>query len=305
MYDVVVYFSSLPRIADHDRKVQIMRAFSEGCKRLGLRVLDQTKLEVVDCKLAVMIGWVGQTFKGPHIHLRNDVINHQRTTGNHVMPIDGSCFKFADPQSMYVRYSLDGVFYNQHEYANKNSPPNKWNQIRHDLRMPQMLPWREQGNHILICLQRDGGWNMKGEDLDRWLIMTVKRIRAMSNRPILIRPHPKRPMKESIAKVKGFPEVYESVKGSTLDADLEGAWAAVFYNSSSSVAAILKGIPVYVSDDDAVTRQVANTDLSNIDSSPTLPDREQWLWDLAACHWSDEELRQGLVYKHFESYLKA
>jgi len=304
MFDVVVYFSSLPRIADHDRKVQIMRAFSEGCKRLGLRVLDQTKLEVVDCKLAVMIGWVGQTFKGPHIHLRNDVINHQRATGNHVMPIDGSCFKFADPQSMYVRYSLDGVFYNQHEYANKNSPPNKWNQIRHDLRMPQMLPWRETGNHILICLQRDGGWNMKGEDLDRWLIMTVKRIRAVSNRPILIRPHPKRPMTETVNKVKGFPNAYESVKGSTLDRDLEGAWAAVFYNSSSSVAAILKGIPVYVSDDDAVTRQVANTDLSNIDTSPNLPDREQWLWDLAACHWSDEELRQGLVWKHFLPYLK-
>ena len=83
MYDVVVYFSSLPRIADHDRKVQILRAFSDGCKKIGLRVLDQTKLEVADCKLAVMIGWVGQTFKGPHIHLRNDVINHQRATGRH------------------------------------------------------------------------------------------------------------------------------------------------------------------------------------------------------------------------------
>ena len=305
MYDVVVYFSSLPRIADHDRKVQILRAFSEGCKRIGLRVLDQTKCEIVDCKLAVMIGWVGQTFKGPHIYLRNDVINHQRATGNHVMPIDGSCFKFADPQSMYVRYSLDGVFYNQHEYANKNSSPDKWNQIRHDLRMPQMLPWREQGNHILICLQRDGGWNMKGEDLERWLIMTVKKIRACSNRPILIRPHPKRPMTETVNKVKGFPNVYESVKGSTLDQDLEGAWAAVFYNSSSSVAAVLKGVPVYVSDTDAVTYKVANTDLSNIDTNPNLPDREQWLYDLAACHWSDQERRQGLVYKHFKSYLKA
>ena len=305
MYDVVVYLSSLPRIADHDRKVQIMRAFAVGARKIGLTVLEQTTYDVVDCRLAVMIGWVGQTFSGPHIHLRNNVINRQREMGNYVMPIDGSCFKFADPRSMYVRYSLDGVFYNQHEYANKNSTDQKWNQIRHDLKIPNMLPWRETGNHIVICLQRDGGWNMKGEDLDRWLVMTVKRIRAISNRPILVRPHPKRPMKETIAKVKGFPNVYESVKDSTLDQDLEGAWAAVFYNSSSSVAAILKGIPVYVSDEDAVTYKVANTDLSNIDTNPNLPDREQWLWDLAACHWSDEELRQGLVYKHFESYLKS
>jgi hypothetical protein len=112
-------------------------------------------------------------------------------------------------------------------------------------------------------------------------------------------------MKDTVKKVLGFPNVYESVKTSTLDADLEGAWAAVFYNSSSSVAAILKGIPIYVSDEDAVTYKVANTDLSNIDTNPKLPDREQWLYDLAACHWSDEELRQGLVYKHFKEYLKA
>lgn len=303
-FDVVVYFSSLPRIADHDRKVQIMRAFSAGCKKLGLRVLDQTQLDVVDCRLAVMIGWVGQTFKGPHIHLRNDVINNQKSKGTHVMPIDGSCFKFADPNSRYVRYSLDGVFYNQHEYANKNSTQHKWNQIRHDLRMPKLQPYRTEGNHILICLQRDGGWNMKGEDLGRWLVMTVKRIRSVSNRPILVRPHPKRPMKESVARVLKFPQVYESVKGSTLDADLEGAWAAAFYNSSSSVAAVLKGVPVFVKDNDAVTWDVANHDVKDI-QNPRLPDREQWLWDLAACHWSDEELRQGLVYQHFESYLKA
>jgi len=107
-----------------------------------------------------------------------------------------------------------------------------------------------------------------------------------------------------VARVLKFPQVYESVKGSTLDADLEGAWAAVFYNSSSSVAAVLKGVPVFVTDNDAVTWDVANHDVKDI-QNPGLPDREQWLWDLAACHWSDEELRQGLVYQHFKSYLKS
>jgi hypothetical protein len=112
-------------------------------------------------------------------------------------------------------------------------------------------------------------------------------------------------MVDTVNKVKTFPNVYESVNGSTLDQDLEGAWAAVFYNSSSSVAAVLKGIPIYVSDEDAVTYKVANTSLKSIDESTKLLDREQWLWDLAACHWSDEELRQGLVWKHFEPYLKS
>ena len=220
------------------------------------------------------------------------------------MPIDGSCFKFADPKSMYVRYSLDGVFYNEHEYANKGSINTKWNQLRYDLRMPGMKPWRENGtgSHILVCLQRDGGWNMKGTDLDQWLANTVTQIRKVTDKPILIRPHPKRKY-----NLKGYLKqnnIYESVPDSTLEQDIEGAHAAVFYNSSSSVAPILKGVPVFVQDQDAVTWDVANHDIKNI-LNPVYPERSQWLYDLASCHWCDEELRKGLVWKHFEPYLKS
>jgi len=34
-----------------------------------------------------------------------------------------------------------------------------------------------------------------------------------------------------------------------------------------------------------------------------MPDREQWLWDISACHWSDEDSRAGHIYKHFLPYL--
>ena len=302
MYDVVVYLSSLPRIADHDRKAQILKAFSEGCSTVGANVFVQTKCEVVPARLGVFIGWVGQTFSGPHIHLRKAVIDWALENGQHCMPIDGSCFKFADPNSQYVRYSLDGVYYNEHEYANARSNNIKWNQIRHDLRMPGMKPWRENGtgSHILICLQRDGGWNMKGADLEQWLANSIASIRKHTPMPILIRPHPKR--KCDITQYLQQVNVYESVNGGSLQQDIEGAHASVFYNSSSSVASILAGVPVFVADEDAVTWAVANHNIDNI-MTPVYPERSQWLYDLAACHWSDAEIRQGLVWEHFKKYL--
>ena len=122
MYDVVVYLSSLPRIADRERKAQTLRAFAAGAAAQGARVLVQTRNEVVDCRLAVIMAWVGTTISGPHIQLRKDVIAHQHKQGQHVMPIDGSCFKFADPASQFLRYSLDGVFYNTNNYANTKWP---------------------------------------------------------------------------------------------------------------------------------------------------------------------------------------
>jgi len=48
--------------------------------------------------------------------------------------------------------------------------------------------------------------------------------------------------------------------------------------------------------------QVANTNASTI-RNPTMLDRTQWLNDLSACHWTDAESRQGLIYKKFLPYL--
>lgn len=293
MYDVVVYLSSLPRIADRNRKVEVLQAFAAGCNQLGLKTLLQDRTQVVPAKLGVILGWVGQSIKGPHIQLRKDVINSQK-----VMSVDGSCFKFADPTSIFLRYSLDGVYYNTNEYANKNSGADKWNQIKQRLNL-ELAPWRSSGNHILVCGQRDGGWSMKGIDMNQWALETVQQIRKQTNRPIVVRAHPKNPINRAL--FKNILNLRFS-QGSTLQQDLQNAWASVFFNSSSCVASVLAGVPVFASDPDCVAWQVANQDLAQIEK-PLTPAREQWLWDLSAAHWTDEESRAGLIYNKFKPLL--
>ena len=293
MYDVVVYLSSLPRIADRNRKVEVLQAFAEGCTQLGLKTLLQGNQQLAPTKLAVILGWVGQSIKGPHIQLRKDVIANQK-----VMSIDGSCFKFADPGSIFLRYSLDGVYYNTNEYANKNSGPEKWNQISQRLGL-ELRPWRVVGDHILVCGQRDGGWSMKGTDMNQWVLDAVKQIRTTTARPIVIRPHPKNPIDPNL--FRGIPNLKFS-RATTLQQDLHNAWASVFFNSSSCVASVLAGVPVFASDPDCVAWQVANHNLAQIEK-PLTPLREQWLWDLSAAHWTDDESRAGLIYNKFKPFL--
>ncbi len=298
MNDVVVYISSLPRIADRGRKLEVLQTFAQGVRAQGHNVQVQTENNIIDCKLAVILGWVGSKIKGSHIQLRQDVINHQRAQGHHVMPIDSSCFKFCDTNSRWLRYSLDGVFYNKNNYANQASDNSKWSTISQDLNL-KLRPWRSNGDHILVCLQRDGGWSMKGTDLTRWAQNTVTGLRSQTDRPIIVRPHPKTQV--DLGWIKNFARVSISRNQSLVD-DLSNAWASVFYNSSSSVAAVLAGIPVFADDDDCVAWSVANHDITNIES-PAFKDREPWLWNLCASHWNDTESRQGLIYKKFLQYL--
>ena len=98
------------------------------------------------------------------------------------------------------------------------------------------------------------------------------------------------------------PDVRLNRPGSTLREDLTGAWAAVFFNSSSSVAAVLQGIPIFVDDNDCVAWAVANHDINQIEK-PLAPNREQWLWDLSAAHWTDQQSQAGDIYQHFLGFI--
>ena len=79
--------------------------------------------------------------------------------------------------------------------------------------------------------------------------------------------------------------------------------SAAFFNSSASVAAVLQGIPVFVDDQSCVSWQVANHDVYDIEN-PKQFEREQWLYDLASAHWSDEDGRTGRNYQKFLPFIK-
>ena len=300
-YDVQVCLGTLPKIKNHNLKVQIMRAFAEGAERAGARVLVTEDRSFQNTRLAVMIGWVGMNFSGPHIYYRRDLIEHQKRNGGKIMSIDGSCFKFSHSGDMWLRYSLDSVFWNEGNYANKNANNTHWQDISKSLNL-QLAPWRTSGNHILICLQRDSGWNAKGFDQQAWLNKTVKIIRSQTQRPIRVRPHPANKLDwTKIISNYDNVTISDSVD-TTLEQDLNNAWAGVFYNSSSSVASVLAGVPVFVSDVGAVTYDIANYTTRDIEN-PRMPDRKQWLWDLSQAHWNINQSRQGLIYRHFEPLL--
>lgn len=301
-YDVAVYMGSLPKIRNHNLKVEIMHAFAEGAKRAGARVfLGDLTRRLVNARLAVIIGWVGMNFSGPHIYFRRDIIEHQKKIGGRVMPIDGSCFKFSHSGDMWLRYSLDSVFYNEGQYANENCSDEKWQQIASSLNLG-LHPWRQKGDHMLICLQRDSGWNAKGFDQNHWVGKTLKIIRSQTDRPVFIRPHPANEINWA-NRVRNFANVtvVDPLRRSLQD-DILNAHSGFFYNSSSSVAPILAGVPIFVTEESAVTWEVANHKTKKVEE-PVMPNRKQWLNNLAGCHWTIEHSRNGDIYRHFEPYL--
>ena len=306
MVDVVVYASSVANAHKHERKVACLENFAQGVRALGHSVVVDWDYKYQPAKLAVMLGWATTNTGGKNIALRKQVIAEQRKHRFHTMCIDASCFKYLDDTGTYLRYSLGGPFYDRAEYANRNSSSAKWQEIQQRLGIA-IKPAQVCDGYILIGMQRDGGFSMKTLDPVAWLVDKIQEIRKYTTREIVIRPHPGKFNMADFAKFQSKEYVRQHVRvinpeQSTLLENLQSAHAAVFFNSSASVAAVLEGVPVWVDDASAVTWTVAHHDMSTIES-PQQFSTGQWIHDLATAHWSDDDGRAGRIWQKFLPYL--
>lgn len=303
--DVVVYVSSVANPRKHPRKIACLESFASGVTAFGHKAHTEWNFKYRPSRLAVMLGWATTNTGGPNIALRKQIIAEQHRQGFKTMCIDASCFKYLDNSGTYLRYSLGGPFYDRAEYANKNSGPEKWQEISNTLGVQLQTSQITGPGPILICMQRDGGFAMKTLNPIMWLSDKITELRKYTTRPIIIRPHPGEYTLSDFAsfrKLKGV-SVIDPVHTSLVD-NLVNIHAVVLFNSSASVAAICAGIPVFADDSSCVSWAVANKNVSSIESPETF-DRQQWMQDLASAHWSDADARTGKLYQKFLPYITS
>jgi hypothetical protein len=167
-----------------------------------------------------------------------------------------------------------------------------------DLDRPRKLgitaqPWRNTGDHILVCAQRTDSLQWQDQpDMAVWLTQLRDRLRLYTQRSLILRPHPR----QRLPAVAGFElmtprliaETYDSYD---LDHGIQNVWAVVNHNSGPGTQAVLQGIPAFV-DASSLAAPVANLDLANIES-PARPDRGTWLIHLCHTEWRPEEIATG------------
>jgi hypothetical protein len=158
----------------------------------------------------------------------------------------------------------------------------------------QLLPWHGQGDEKLIALQHEASnqWAQQ-PPMVKWLEQTVHTLRQCTDRPIVIRPHPR-------CRIANIPygctlqtpsPVSNSYDDFNINAAVQKSWAVVNWNSNPAVSAILAGTPAFVGNS-SIAAAVGNLNFDNIEN-PTRPDREQWVNDLAWNEWKIEELYSG------------
>lgn len=143
----------------------------------------------------------------------------------------------------------------------------------------ELTPWRETGDHILVCPNRCFG--MPGFIMDSmWPEKILERLRKLTKRPVRVRRHPG-----------------NAPPTKPLAADLANAWAVVIWASSAGCEALISGIPVYCEAPWWIARDAAITDLRSIEAPPLL-DRLPAMQKLAWAQWSVDEIKRGEPFSY-------
>ena len=255
----------------------VLEQFHKGCPEDSV-IVDLDDYEPSD--IAVVFG----TYKRrvPISYRRGHVIKQQSMAGLRTVIIEtGYINRGAGPRCHYA-VGFDGIN-GRADFRNENMPGDRAKPFLHKLK-----PWREHGDHIVLCGQVPWDASVQHIEFVKWAQETANIILGMSDRDIVYRSHP-------LAKTP-TPYGARTSQNYWLEDDLKNCWCVVTFNSNSGVEAVMSGVPAVAMDEGSMLKEVANT-LGEV-PNPRLPDREQWLNNLTYAQWTPEEMGRGEAWAH-------
>lgn len=303
---VGIFYSSFNRPEKFPNKVALMDNFAQGVRLHGDRPIEfrDQNLSNLDIDAGFILGYTLDN------NFRKHIINSLESRKIPRIFVDSNILHYARSEHEWHRYSMNSVYPDTGVYFFSNIDSTKWTQYSswHGV---AVKPWR-RGNdqqHVLILCQRPHGWNMFGNDQWAWLNLTIQNIRNYTDRPIRVRMHPgdgKRQQSIDMLTKQYSPDAGISFSGdSNIKEDLENCWCAVGYNSTPNVVAAIEGVPVYVEDPQhSWAADIAFSDMRQI-IDPPMPDRGSWLDKIANIHWSNQEVRDGVLWAAIRNYISG
>lgn len=163
--------------------------------------------------------------------------------------------------------------------------------------------WKRRGDAVLFNLQipTDSALNRltyNNIDYKDFILNKIEQAQAITDRPIIVRSHPLDTTAQEY--IKANINSVEFSTGGSLYEDLDRSWCMITYNSTSCVESTLYGTPTIVLDPSAVSTEVSQTKIEQIEDSWE-PDRTQWCKKIAFHQWQGCELTDGYVWNLLKS----
>jgi len=290
-------------------KRELMKAFGEGAEKHNIKVIyeleDHTAVPPADYNL--IFAYKSDGVNSPTHNLRKKVSE----TSKQCFFFDSNVLKYYEKDIRYFRLPYRSIHPHNADYMTFDPDTFKRvEKVKKDMGI-ELKPMREQGNHILLTLNRGfGGFSSFGKGCYEWAKETIEELRKHTQRPIKIRSHShSKETPELIEDKKNLDYILNNYKdishtafGKTdlLD-DLKDAWACVCYTSTSGAVALIEGVPMFATHEACFSYSWSSGKLEDIES-PKEVNREKFLRYYVNAHWSLDEIKNGIFWGKFKKF---
>lgn len=264
----------------------VFDAFAKGLTRHNQTIVEHDM--TADVAVIWSVLWNGR------MRPSQEVFNKFTQTKRPVIVLEVGCLN----RDITWKIGVNGVNRNHFTWAE--------NYIRPYPSMLQLKDHRTNGNEILICTQNPLSEQWHGQPpVANWLDNLLRNIRQHSDRPVVVRAHPRVPVQFNVTVHKNV----SVVKPNPLSNDqmfinaIANARFMINHNSNPAIIAAIEGLPVHV-DSTSLAWDVSNQSLAKIEN-PDFTDKTQWLEKIKKSEYTIEEIKRGDLFAHLLPYLSA
>ena len=272
---------------ENQREHLLSGAFLNGVRMAGDSVFTsqkESKLPKEEADVYCMVGVKS-----------HKLFSQAMNAGKHVVFLDKGYFRHrgAGRGWEYWRVAVDD--HHPTGYVGKaKHTSRRWDIIagRRDVSIPE---WNDRGSggHIIYAGSSAKYHTFAGLPYPtRYAEDVVKKLSKLSNRMIVYRPKPSWQAAEPVAGTSYSP------REDSIHKLLRGAWCLVTAGSNAAFDAILAGVPAIILGN-AIARPISSTSLDDIENPrlATKEEVEQWLYNIAWCMFTEQEMRDGLAWR--------
>lgn len=253
-----------------------MSAFLRSCQQHGIELMENS----LDADAAVIwsVTWAGR------MQPNQQVYRYYRQFGRPVIVLEVGALRRGQTWKIAVNnITADGYYghrenLDQHRLAKLNIAVTK--KFKPD-------------PSVLIVAQNNQSLQVeKLKSLDQWITDTVYQLKTHTDRPVIVRPHPR--CRLNVLHLSNLVQIQTPKKiiNTYDDFDIDYQHHAVInYNSGVGIQAAVSGATVIV-DSSSLAYPVAS-DLPSIEQTKDI-DRSQWLLEIAHTEYLIEEIERGL-----------
>lgn len=264
--------------------VPVLQSMLDSLRSSG-HTVEQNSMDA-DAAIIWSVLWSGR------MSANQGVWSHYKAMGKPVIVIDAGALYRGATWKIAVNSITSAGYYGHTENLNWDRPKKLGISLALNLsRNPQ----------IVIAAQHKKSSQVAGlVSMEGWILTQIDNIKAVTDRPIVIRPHPRSPLDRTqfqnitIEQPKKITNTYDSYN---LAFDCH---AIINYNSGPGIQAALAGTRPVV--DSSSLAHPVSIQIANIEKSYDC-DRDQWLVEICHTEYTLEEIKQGLWLKRLSTAL--